>query len=322
MVRPHIVLKLLAPFALALTVGLSACPRDPARPAPAAPPPLSAWDFHSDGYRLRAFGTAGAPGAPVLVVAHGGPGVSHESVGALARLASPALRVVFWDQRGVGASEPVPPEAQGLEPQVRDLEALRVDLGAERLLVAGQSWGGLVAMAYAVAHPERVRALLLLDAIPASSSELAGAFERFHARRRALTLAGLVPTDLPAPDGDDCSAAQAALAPVYFRDPRHPLARSLGGATCRAGVLDATWAQTGDFDLRLQTRALEVPTLVLAGDDDPFGAATQRDVADAFDPSVVTVVTLPRCGHNGFDECPAAWFGAVSAFLRRVVTAP
>ncbi|MCA9515163.1 MAG: alpha/beta hydrolase [Myxococcales bacterium] len=326
MVRPNAVpaLSTRAAWALgavAALATLAACPRD-APPAPVAPPALSAWSFTSDGHELRAFGTEAPPSAAILVVAHGGPGVSHESVAALARLAGPSLRVVFWDQRGVGASDPVPPAEQGLDAQVRDLEALRSDLGADRVVVAGQSWGGLVAMAYAVAHPDRVRALLLLDAIPASREELDQAFERFHERRRALTLAGVVPAELPEATGGDCTAATVALAPVYFHDPAHPLARSIGGATCRAGVLEATWERTGDFDLRLPLRALAIPTLVLAGDDDPFGAKTLEDVVDALDPDVTTVETLHECGHNGFVECPGPWFAAARAFLDGVLTRP
>lgn len=285
-------------------------------PREAAPPPgLVPFGFRADGHALRGWVTVGSPDADVLVVAHGGPGVSHDYTRPLARLASPTLRVAFWDQRGVGQNPPRPAEDHTLEGHVADLEALRAALGADAITVAGQSWGGLVALRYALAHPERVSALLLLDAVPGSAPELREAFVRFHARRRELAERGLIPAVIPPPRGDDCGPSQLALAPVYYHDPRHPLARSLGGSSCRDGVLAATWTNIGDYDLREEMASLPVPTLVLFGASDPFGPEMAADLARALPPDRLTVVELAECGHNGFNECPAPYFAAISAFL-------
>ena len=283
---------------------------------------LAPFGFTSGAIHLRGWVTPAADDAPLLVVIHGGPGISHEYTLPLVRLVEAGVRVAFWDQRGVGASDPVPAAAQTLDGQVADLDALRSALDAPELILAGQSWGGLVALRYAIDHPERTRAVLLLDSVPGSVGQLQEAFARFHARRRALAARGVVPAILPTAEGDDCMATQLALAPVYYGDPTHPLAHSLGGSTCRAGVLDTTWRNVGDFDLRPAMSRLAVPILVLSGGADPFGPEMAGDLVAALPPSLVTVREIAACGHNGFNECPEPYFQAIEAFLAKVTSAP
>lgn len=120
-----------------------------------------------DGARLAAFvsepRTASQP--TTLVVLHGGPGTTHAYLrpewDALARFG----RVVYYDQRGCGASTRRAPYSwQG---QVRDLEDLLDRLSPnESVVLTGSSWGTLLALAYTVAHPERVRALVLSGIVP------------------------------------------------------------------------------------------------------------------------------------------------------------
>jgi proline iminopeptidase len=75
--------------------------------------------------------------------------------------------VVFYDQRGIGASKHLKPGApQTLEAQVADLEALRAGLKLDRVALVGDSFGGFLSMAYAAAHPEHVAALILSDSPP------------------------------------------------------------------------------------------------------------------------------------------------------------
>src|SRR6185503_16802244 len=85
-------------------------------------------------------------GSPTLVVINGGPGASHHCVARLASLASPSLRVVLYDQRGMGGSTaPSDDNAYGLDQYVADLDAIRSGLGEAKIHVLGHSFGGLVA---------------------------------------------------------------------------------------------------------------------------------------------------------------------------------
>jgi proline iminopeptidase len=99
-------------------------------------------------------------GRPVLFV-HGGPGAGTEPVHR--RFFDPAAyRIVLFDQRGCGKSRPFASlEDNTTWHLVADMERLREELGIERWLLFGGSWGSALALAYAETHPERVTGLVL-----------------------------------------------------------------------------------------------------------------------------------------------------------------
>ena len=99
-------------------------------------------------------------GRPALFL-HGGPGAGlspdHR------RFFDPAhYRIVLFDQRGSGRSTPLGELRDNTTQHlIADIEALRDQLGIDRWLVFGGSWGSTLALAYAQAHPERVLGLVL-----------------------------------------------------------------------------------------------------------------------------------------------------------------
>ena len=73
-------------------------------------------------------------------------------------------QIVFYDQRGTGKSKNVKPDASwGMDAQVADMEAVRAKFGFQKFNLVGDSYGGLLAMAYAAAHPEHIDKLILSD---------------------------------------------------------------------------------------------------------------------------------------------------------------
>ena len=104
---------------------------------------------------------AGNPsGRPVLFL-HGGPGAGAGAVHR--RFFDPSFwRIVIFDQRGAGRSRPLGGLEDNTTPHlVEDIELLRHHLGIEDFLLFGGSWGSTLALAYAQAHPQRVRACVL-----------------------------------------------------------------------------------------------------------------------------------------------------------------
>ncbi len=79
-------------------------------------------------------------------------------------------QVVLYDLRGHGKSER-PPSGYDLATLAADLGSLVEQFGAEPVSLVGHSGGGLIAMRYAMAHPERVRRMVLLD-VPLSPSRI------------------------------------------------------------------------------------------------------------------------------------------------------
>lgn len=105
---------------------------------------------------------------PIIAI-NGGPGLTHAYMvqnDIWERIARKRM-VVFYDQRGTGRSKSAksaaPLMAQGMPEQVADLEAVRQALKLDKFALLGDSYGGLVAMAYAAAYPQHVASLILSD---------------------------------------------------------------------------------------------------------------------------------------------------------------
>jgi proline iminopeptidase len=114
----------------------------------------------SDLHELHVEQSGRPDGTPVVFV-HGGPGGG--TTPRARRLFDPsAYRIVLFDQRGCGRSTPYSSlEENTTWDLVGDMEQIRAHLGIDRWVVFGGSWGSTLALAYAEAHPDRVRALIL-----------------------------------------------------------------------------------------------------------------------------------------------------------------
>ncbi len=112
------------------------------------------------GHRVY-YARYGNPDGPTIITCHGGPGSKSKPKHA-ASFDLEHYHVVCFDQRGCGQSEPAGEIANNTtQDLVADMERIRTELGIETWYVAGSSWGSTLALAYAEAHPERVRGLLL-----------------------------------------------------------------------------------------------------------------------------------------------------------------
>jgi proline iminopeptidase len=161
------------------------------------------WLDVGDGHRIR-YEQAGRADGIAVVVLHGGPGSGSSPRQRI--FYDPArFRIVQFDQRGCGRSEPMGKvEHNRTAALVGDIERLREHLGVERWLVSGGSWGSTLALAYSARNRERVSGVLLRAVFLASRADLdwyfhgsravsPQAYERFMAeiprrwRRRVLT---------------------------------------------------------------------------------------------------------------------------------------
>jgi proline iminopeptidase len=134
--------------------------------AVAQQPPASTGMIATPDVDLAYVTFGAASRATPVIVANGGPGLSHIYMlqnDVWARL-SHNRQIVFYDQRGTGKSKRVSPDASfGMDAQVADMEAVRAKFGFEKFDLVGDSYGGLLAMAYATAHSEHIEKLILSD---------------------------------------------------------------------------------------------------------------------------------------------------------------
>ena len=124
------------------------------------------------------FELSGNPlGRPALYL-HGGPGSGLGSGSYRTHFDPARWCLVGIDQRGCGRSRPLAADApeslatNTAEHLLADIEAIRAHLGIESFVIAGVSWGVTLALAYALAHPERVRALALVAVTTTSRDEI------------------------------------------------------------------------------------------------------------------------------------------------------
>jgi len=258
-----------------------------------------------------------AGAGPAVVVLHGGPGAHHDYLlPGFDRLAQ-GRTLIYYDQRGGGRSA-VPREVPvGWREQVADLEALRQVWGLERLALAGYSWGGLLAVLYALEHPGRVSHLALISPAPCWRSARADFEARFAARsmapairsmRETLQASGLKERD---PEAYRRRLFELSVA-GYFHDPAR--VRDLTPFRVTGRTQQEVWDSLGDYDLRDRLPGLRIPAVVLHGDDDPIPAEsahlTARLLGAAFH-------LLPACGHVPYVEAADEFARILDAFLPR-----
>jgi L-proline amide hydrolase len=122
------------------------------------------------GYQVwyRIVGDREGPEKLPLLCLHGGPGATHDYLEPLEAIAATGRQVAFYDQLGNGNSaRPSDPSLWTVALFVEELGHMRHGLGLDRFHILGQSWGGMLAMEYALTQPTGLASLILADS-PAS----------------------------------------------------------------------------------------------------------------------------------------------------------
>ncbi|MEU5090681.1 alpha/beta hydrolase [Streptomyces sp. NPDC021356] len=287
----------------------------------AAPPPgeqVSA----DDGVRLWA--ARGGQGDTPLVLCHGGPGL-WDMFEDVADLLADRATVVRWDQRGCGRSEPCDGPWTS-ERFTADLDAVRAHFGFPRVALLGHSWGAQLALGYALAHPERVSALVYVSGTGIGpDSEWHPAFrENFRTRlaedparlARWHELAGR--TSLTAEERRESAVLRWS---VEFEDRERAMEHARRMADPWFGVneactnaLNAERARRwGTPELHTACRGLDRPVVIVDGEHD----IRPRSAVDSLERALPRVrrVVLPGAGHMPWTEQPAGFRDAVAVAL-------
>jgi proline iminopeptidase len=250
---------------------------------------------------------------PTLVLLHGGPGFDHSVFKPAFSALADAAQVVYLDLRGNGRSERSEPVRWRLDEWADDLRAFCDALGIERPAVLGQSFGGMVAMAYATRHPEHPGSLVLssttartrLDRVFAAFERLGGAAARAAAEAYWQEPG---PATLP---------AYARLCyPLYNRRAADPDAARRVAWNFEL-MFHFGGGEDRTFDLLPDLARVRCPTLVLAGEDDPVTPpADSEDIAAAVPAGLARLERFPGCGHGVFRDDPERGLAAIRRFLR------
>jgi len=233
---------------------------------------------------------------PPLLLTHGFSSTSTMWQGQIDALARDH-RLVLWDMRGHGRSDyPDDPKAYNETLTVGDMAAILDAIGADRAIIGGLSLGGYMSLAFYRAHPERVRALLIIDTGPGFKKD----DPREAWNRRAHDTA-----DRFEREGlDVLKSASRERSTVSHRN-------ASGLALAARGML--TQRDAAVIEL---LPGIKVPSLIVVGaDDTPFLAAS--DYMAAKIPGAQKIV-IPAAGHAVNIDQPQAFVDAVLPFLKNL----
>lgn len=256
----------------------------------------------------------GRQGGPVLVLLHGSNSSLHTWEPWIRRLGG-AHRIISLDQIGHGLTGPNPTADYSSAAFVRTLDRALTGMGVDRFALAGNSMGGWVAWNYALAHPDKVSALILADASGSPAAEPTALPIGFRIARtpginrlaRVITPRGLVERSVRQ------SMSNQAVIDDRVIDRYHELLLYPGNreATGQRAATARNVADPAVLD------KLRVPTLVMWGAEDKLiPVSAGRWFARTIPGS--RLVVYPGIGHLPMEEAPDRSAADVAAWLRSV----
>jgi proline iminopeptidase len=195
----------------------------------------------------------------------------------------------------------------GIAEHLADLDAVRQSLGEERLTIIGYSFGGLLALLYALRHPHHVERLALLSPAPTN----AGTRAEFKARLLAAAERPEVAAFRQELDLANRRHRFALAVAGYFVEPHRAL--ELTPFTVQQRAEEALWSSLGDYDLRPELPSLRSMSIFIAhGKQDPIPIEDARELAHL---TGTELLELEHCGHSAYIEGADQLFPPLRRFL-------
>ena len=264
-----------------------------------------------DGAKLVPDGTSMRE-RPTIVFVHGGPGFDHSPFKAAYASLTEIAQLVYYDHRGNGRSEDGPRERWNLDQWADDLRSLCEVLGIERPIVFGTSFGGLVALDYALRHPDHPAKLIVssttarinLDRSLAMFDRLGGSSVRAVAERFFTE-----------PTSQNLDEYLRVCGPHYTQRPRPPEIRArvkqnpeVAEHFFRSEILR--------FDLTPGLDRIRCPVLLLAGELDPMVTiADVEELAAGLPSERLRFERFAGAGHMLAIEEPEAVLSLIREFV-------
>jgi proline iminopeptidase len=261
-------------------------------------------------------------GNPIIVI-HGGPGLTHDYLlPQMAKLGEKNL-VIFYDQRCCGLSTgTIDKKSICIKTFIEDIEAIRKTFGYKKITVLGHSWGGFLAMQYALLYPESIDKLILLNTCPASMEgyrlflkEVALRISPYSEQLKNIEMTeGFAKRDI-----EIMKKYYKIIFSTYFYSSEKiqflsfhypPSSFVSGKQVCDILQQDAFLKS---FDLHEQLKKITIPTLIIHGDSDVVPFITAQKIHESIPNSIY--VLLKNCGHFSYIEAPEELFANLNTFL-------
>lgn len=260
---------------------------------------------------------------PIIVV-HGGPVLDHTYfIPHLDELAR-TYQLIFYDQRVCGRSSlAVDTATMTLDGFADDIEVIRKQMGLGKVNLLGHSWGGLVAMKYAIKYDEQLSHLILSNSMAPSVADWQAdnaavaqmTSPKDQQRLNALVSSGLLRQEKPARyikemmmlsfRGQMYDTAKLSKLEIFI--PENFMIRSQ-----TFGLLSPDLAS---YNLYQALTAVKTPTLIIYGEKEPAVGGHAGRFAEAFPNATLEVIS--KSGHFPFIESPETYANAVSGFIKK-----
>lgn len=254
---------------------------------------------------------------PTLIVLHGGPGGDHSLFRPWFDGMQDVAQIIYFDHRGTGRSGHADLSTYTLEQMADDIEGLRLYLGIAAPVVLGASFGGMVALNYAIRHPDSLSKLILVDTAP-SNDYYETSMKKMAEMASAEQLEMLTARFTGSSTEEQYARWAEVVDPLYYHKVP-PLAdrqainlRVKGGAAVAEQVMRY---ELPTYDVRPQLAAITVPTLVAVGRHDWVTTPEQADEIVQGIPHA-NLHVFEDSGHNPLVEDTEEFIATISGFIR------
>jgi proline iminopeptidase len=269
--------------------------------------------FDVEGSKLRPDGPR-MKELPTLLLLHGGPGFDHSSYKPAFSSLRDIAQIVYLDHRGQGRSDRSTPGFWNLDQWANDVKTFCDALEIERPFVLGNSFGGMVAMAYASRYPDHPAKLVL--------SSTAARMDLDRILRMFEKLGGLEARDAACcfwetPSPENRARYMRLCMPLYnpsgvLANP-DSLARTVWNFDLMGHFIKG---EQRTFNLLPELHQIKCPTLLLAGAYDPVCTIEDmKEIAEAIAPNLMRFELFAEAGHGVFRDDPERAFKILTEFI-------
>ena len=259
-------------------------------------------------------------GEPILII-HGGPGLNHMYL--LPHLSTLAenYQLIFYDQRACGQSSlNVDISSMTIDNFILDIDGLRQSFGIDKLNLMAHSWGGLLALKYAINYPDKVKSLILINSIGANNGINAQTNQILADRfttEDSIKRVNIVQTE--AFQKRDPKTIEALMKIGFKHQFNNPsfidsLDLELNENHAKTSRLLQNLAKDlMSYDFHSDLEKIKSPTLLIYGDYDPLTETAGQRIHQSIGKSQLKIIE--DCGHFPFIEKPEKFNEIVTTFM-------
>ncbi|MDX1586182.1 MAG: alpha/beta fold hydrolase [Balneolaceae bacterium] len=263
--------------------------------------------------------TAGS-GEPVIVI-HGGPVLDHSYLFPHLKPIADEYLLIFYDQRLSGRSSADSDSSQvRLSTFIEDIESLRQELGLQKVHLLGHSWGGLLAMKYAIQYPSHIKKLMLVNSMAPSSelwhreeAMLAQSFTRADSLKRQEIIQSDIFKENP-PRAIKQLLELSFRKQFYDREKASRLDMYVPEDYMkRSRLFGHLMTDISSYDLSDELKKMNIPTLIIYGAAEPASNISGPVLNRLIEKS--KYVQIEASGHFPFIEQPGEFQQVITDFL-------